>query len=430
MHTSQTWRTYYVKLLVLVQARHWLSATERLDAAEESPPTPKTTVQLALAIKNPKAAEYVPFGCDSEDGDEYSPTLSRLLVYAEIHNCDNHRHGTFSTPVLEMPYTYAQLQQWIVERRRRLACVASDDRARELVQSAEDLATKLQEFASEGIVVKHLAEFALPPKKKDSAVMVTPLSEEATAPQATKRLKAHDDSDKGAHAITLSPQTATAMADSFFKFVQKDHLQPHLAGMRAGQILTLCIFHSRLSWQKGKPIELLERDQYWLPLPVYTPAEKVSAPSPPYFVQQLQADATARCAPQIQPPRTCCLCGKGFIDPPALWNHCEAEHHSWSEAVKRMLWEADQLESIPLLSPDKRRIIQNFTAALTYSKPAQAHFGRDKACMRQLLGCATCAKVDWIEDFYPCYLFKECPEVILPNCDDEAAEGSRRFQRR
>ena len=273
-----------MKLLVLVQSRRWLSATERLDAAEESPPTPKTTVQLALAIKDPKAAEYLPFGCDFErdfqDPHAYSPTVSRLLAYAEIHNCNDHAYGTFSTPRLEMPYTYRQLQEWIIERRRRLACVASDDRARELVQSAEDLATKLQEFASDGIVVKHLTEFALPQKKRAAAVLVT-------APQALKRLKAHDDSDKGAHAITLSPDTAKAMAVGFFKFVQQEHLQPHLAGMSAGQILTLCIFHSRLAWQKGKPLELHERDQYWLPLPVYTPAEKVPAPSPPYFVQQL-----------------------------------------------------------------------------------------------------------------------------------------------
>ena len=67
----------------------------------------------------------------------------------------------------------------------------------------------------------------------------------------------------------------------------------------------------------------------------------------------------------MQPPRTCCLCGKGFIDMAALWKHCEDEHHSWGEAVKRMLWEAEQLEAIPVLPPDKRRIIQNFTAALT-----------------------------------------------------------------
>ena len=88
-----------------------------------------------------------------------------------------------------------------------------------------------------------------------------------------------------------------------------------------------------------------------------------------------------------------------------------------------MLWEAEQLESIPLLPPDKRRIIQNFTAALTYSKPAQGHCGRNKVCMRQLVGCAACAKEDWIESCFPCYLFKDCPEDLLPNSDDEAAQA-------
>ena len=59
---SDTWRTYYVKLLVLAQARRWLSATERLDPIADAPPTPKTNFQLADAIKQPKKAEFAPFG--------------------------------------------------------------------------------------------------------------------------------------------------------------------------------------------------------------------------------------------------------------------------------------------------------------------------------------------------------------------------------
>ena len=61
-HLSHTWRTYYVKLLVLAQARRWLSATERLDPIADAPPTPKTNFQLADAIKQPKKAEFAPFG--------------------------------------------------------------------------------------------------------------------------------------------------------------------------------------------------------------------------------------------------------------------------------------------------------------------------------------------------------------------------------
>jgi len=88
-----------------------------------------------------------------------------------------------------------------------------------------------------------------------------------------------------------------------------------------------------------------------------------------------------------------------------------------------MLWEAEQLEAIPVLPPDKRRIIQNFTAALIYSRPAEGHFGRDKVCMRQLIGCATCARVEWIDHCFPCYLFKECPESLRPSEKETDDEG-------
>ena len=79
--------------------------------------------------------------------------------------------------------------------------------------------------------------------------------------------------------------------------------------------------------------------------------------------------------------------------------------------------------------PWKRRIIHNFTAALTYSRPGHGHYGSAKVCMRQLVGCATCARVDWIDEFVPCYLFKNCPENLRASGDsdsdaDSATEGS------
>ena len=229
----------------------------------------------------------------------------------------------------------------------------------------------------------------------------------------TKQLKRHDDNDLlNTYDVTLSQETAKAMADSFFKFVEQEHLHQHLNRMSAGQILVLCIFHSRLLWQKGKPLELRDRDHYWIPKLTYTPASKVNAPSPPHFVKQIQHSATEHVPPEMQAPRTCCLCGKGFIDMAALCKHCDDEHHSWAEAVKRTLWEAEQLEAMPLLPPDKRRIIHNFTNAVTYSKPAEGHFGRNKVCMRQLVGCATCAKVSWIDSCFPCYLFQDCPDEL------------------
>ena len=459
---SHTWRTYYVKLLVLAQARRWLSATERLDPIEDAPPTPKTNFQLADAIKHPKTRDYAPFGHDFEDSGAYS-----LLVHAEIHNCKDHNYGSFSMPRQELPYTYRQLQELILERRRlQQLSPAAEDSSRQLVQTVEDLVAKLCAFASDGIVLRHIIAFALPPKKRAAAAEVTPkvassttyispehakdisdattehtkdTSDEAkrpndrckTAGDATERvsqqrlkLKQSDDSHKtSSHDVTLSQRTAKAMADSFFKFVEQEHLQTHLNLMSAGQILVLCLFHSRLSWQKGKPLELHDRDQYWIPKLTYTPASQVKAPSPPHFVQRILSSATEHVPPEMQPPRTCCLCGKGFIDTPALWKHCDEEHHSWAEAVKRILWSAEQLEAIPLLSPDKRRIIQNFTDALTYSKPAEAHFGRDKVCMRQLVGCATCARVSWIDKCFPCHLFQNCPDALRPREESDGDDA-------
>ena len=416
---SQTWSLYYARLCVLTQARRWLSATERLDAIEDAPLTPKTTYQLAVAIKHPTTRDYAPFGRDFEDLDAYSPIITRLLIYAEIHNYEDHTYGTFRAPREELPYTYRQLQDYILERRRlqHLSTTVADS-SRQLVQTAADLAVKLCKFASTSIALRYLIMFALPPKKRADAVEVAP---------STMDNRSASRGDATEH-VTLSPGTAKAMANSFFKFVEQEHLQQHLSPMSAGQILVLCIFHSRLSWQKGKPLVLHDRDQYWIPKPTYTPASQVQAPSPPHFVERIRSTATEHVPaehvpPEMQPPRTCCLCGKGFVDAPALWKHCDMEHHSWAEAVKRILWEAEQLEAIPLLPPDKRRIIQNFTNALTFSKPAEGHFGRDKACMRQLVGCATCAKVSWIDRCFPCHLFQDCPDALRQREENDADDA-------
>ena len=65
-----------MKLLVLAQARQWLSATERLDPIANAPPTPKTDFQLADATKQTISAEYARFGHDFEK----KLTLTALLL--------------------------------------------------------------------------------------------------------------------------------------------------------------------------------------------------------------------------------------------------------------------------------------------------------------------------------------------------------------
>ena len=226
---------------------------------------------------------------------------------------------------------------------------------------------------------------------------------------------------------SLSPAAAKDMVAKFTEFLTDNRLLPRVQHISAGHLMVLCIFHARLSWQKGPPIELTSRDKYWIPKPTYTPASRVQAPSPPFFVQQIQAFATEHGSPRIQPPRTCVLCGKGFVDRAALWRHCEAEHHSWVEARKRIFWEAEQLDALPLLPADKRRLTQNFAFAQTHSRPGESHFGQNKVCMKQRVGCAVCALVDFIDACFPCYLFKECPEPLQKHTstgDEENASDS------
>ena len=202
------------------------------------------------------------------------------------------------------------------------------------------------------------------------------------------------------------------MANKFLQFVFEAGVGHRLASSDAGHVVVLCILHSRLAWQKGKPLQFGGNVQHCVPKPIYVPAAAVSAPSPAHFVREASAAACYK-APCLPAPQLCLLCGRGFVDPVALWRHCDSEHHSWAEACKRVLWEANNLDDLPLTPQWKRRIVQNFAHALTFSQPGQAHYGRDKACMRQLVGCVVCARVCWIEETVPCYLFRDCPADVL-----------------
>ena len=114
-----------VSLRVLAQARRWLSATERVDALEEAPATPRTTRQLADAIKKGSLAAYLPFGRDFEDTDGYSPVISRLLFYAEFHTTRNHRYGSFTNPKELPPLVHREVQEKVLQLRRYIAAEAS-----------------------------------------------------------------------------------------------------------------------------------------------------------------------------------------------------------------------------------------------------------------------------------------------------------------
>ena len=99
------WTVYQLQLALMREARRWLDDSERMDAISEAPDTPRTLGLLASSLQNKKAAQYLPFGKDFEDGDAYNCTQCRLLFFAEIHACTEETYGTFARPHGNLPYT-------------------------------------------------------------------------------------------------------------------------------------------------------------------------------------------------------------------------------------------------------------------------------------------------------------------------------------
>ena len=105
-----------------------------------------------------------------------------------------------------LPYTYGEVQQFIVERRRRL------QQGHDRVGTVQDLADKLRAFASDTIVVKHLIEFALHSKQRSDAAEVTAkvVSAAAESQSTTKTMKQYDNTDqKDLYDVVLSQKQQT-----------------------------------------------------------------------------------------------------------------------------------------------------------------------------------------------------------------------------
>ena len=235
-------------------------------------------------------APYLPFAADFEDGAGYGPIVSRLLFYAELSAARDTRYGTYSKPH-QAPQTYGQLQKHVFALREQHN---SGMQVQRRVETADDLATMLQEFASGGTVLRALQDFALPPHRHKKAVSVERLLQ-STSPG---KLKTTDDSVSLQYSIRLTSSAAARIAEAFLEFLQQGQLTARIAAMSCGQLLSLCLLHSRLSWQKGKPLQFRETLQYCLPKPPYVPATAVPAPSPAHFVEQVRADGADAAPPQ------------------------------------------------------------------------------------------------------------------------------------
>ena len=100
----------------------------------------------------------------------------------------------------------------------------------------------LQEFASDGTVLRPLLDFALPPHRHKKAALVKPLLQSTAA----GKLKTQDDSDT-LDIVRLAAPTAARMAEAFFQFLQQWNVMSRVAAMPNGQIRSLCLPHTRLS---------------------------------------------------------------------------------------------------------------------------------------------------------------------------------------
>ena len=159
-------------LLVLFRARQWLSAAEQVPVLAQSAATPKTLGQLRRALEDPLVAPHLPFAADFEDEAGYGPIVSRLLFHAEMSATSVTSFGCYSRPTERAPQTYGQLQEHVFAQR---AQHTSDAQTQRRVETADDLATMLQEFASDGTVLRRLLDFALPPHRHKKAASAKPL---------------------------------------------------------------------------------------------------------------------------------------------------------------------------------------------------------------------------------------------------------------
>ena len=208
---------------------------------------------------------------------------------------------------------------------------------------------------------------------------------------------------------------------SFFQFILEHNLEQSMQILRPRRILTLCIWHAYLQATCSKrlvPPSL--RTIAFLTKPRYIPAKDIVVPDIPHFRKMANEDGP----PIISAPRECQLCGEGFVDFMHLVKHCECTHGNWNEYRKRVFYEADELDALPLPRQRKRQQLSNFTYHLTHSLPGDG----GAAQPRRMEACAVCARKGWLESRYRVYLFKsltdlcESIETDEEQCQDEAED--------
>ena len=189
----------------------WLSDDERLHAISEAPETPKTVTLLASSLRKEKSAQYLPFGKDFEDIDSYNCTECRLLFFAEMHVYNEDKYGTFRRPNENLPYTYRELQDIIMQQRQASA-------RKKGMETADEVASMLCSFASDPLTTHHLIHFALPRHQRAEAYQVG--STDVAHGEVSKETRRFRAVDRERYTASLSHKAAQAMANRFAKLLR------------------------------------------------------------------------------------------------------------------------------------------------------------------------------------------------------------------
>jgi len=269
----------------------------------------------------------------------------------EMHS-DGYRYGIQSDR--KLPYVFDRLIDCLTQGRiaRQQASQGASDH---LIGVPDDLEKALlaNPVFRDKIATHDLLSYALKEAPKYLAMITTEQLQRGT--------------ERSALECLMPAAAAKVIATAFFDFVLKYSLADTMQEMTSEQIQVTALFLNHLLQKPAKRIHLSERLDLLQRKPTYIPADAVASPQVPHFVKT----AAANGLPMLQAPFVCQLCGDGFVTMAGLWKHIAAQHHSWSEYRKRLIFETQQQPTVPLQPIEKRRLAGNFYQDLLYSRPAR-----------------------------------------------------------
>ena len=382
---------------------HTAAADGKAATGPEDSRTPRSLKELLVTLRDPSGCAICPFGVDfMHVGNELAPRglanlkpqLVHVLALMELHQYGyRYAAGLNQNP---LPLSYTALAKKV--HQQRSATAAGHDLT--TVDALADAINRNPVWQSP-LFSWMLSLF--------TATHLTGLSEGAQS-----------SAFEGAQSTSGAKQIATA----FLEYVGKHDMHEAVLSMTPTQVQVVAMFHAQLQARPRKRVQLTERWEFLQQKPAYVPASEVYSPATPHFA--LVADAADESHGQavLQAPVVCQLCGAGCLSRQALWRHCELRHHSWCEYRKRLIFEVQQRNAVPLRPVEKRRLAGNYMQDLLHSYPGRGTVKPGECTMRQVVACAVCAVKDWIDDYYPCYLWQEAPSLHQSTQMPENEENS------